>query len=526
MTRKVAMTTVRTVLNLLSNGLSYSKIRRKTGASKGFINKVAAAARPDFEAFLKLSDEEIHERLYPKSRNSRTEPDWEEVNHLLQKKHMTLQLVFDEYRQKNTGQKLYSYSSFCRRYADMKPDRDPQDLFTNLNYVAGDVMEIDYAGDELIWVDEFAEVHRDRMFVAALPFSGMIYAQAFESEQQQFWIQGIVEAVEYFGGAPKNLVMDNAKALVRHADWTNGDIQPVILDVCEHYGMTAQTCRVQHPKDKNRVEASVNMVERWIIARLHLQGEGHALAKDRKHLQEMVRNCLNELNLRPWQGRNPTRRACYEEEEKRCMQPLPTHSYEHGEWKIYTVDKGHCIRLNKSCGGHRYSVPARFVGKRMHVKLTQEKVQIYDGETGMFLASHERSHSATGAKTHILPEHLTTSEKQSRLSPDQWTELFNTQFGIDRQTAEKFVAKALESDFNGRRLCSAVCSLRRDFPIKIIEKGMAAMLDVDVWSIRFFKKQCETIQMNDRSSNLHEGKQAEDADYVTTEHDNIRDDYE
>ena len=52
------------------------------------------------------------------------------------------------------------------------------------------------------------------------------------------------------------------------------------------------------------------------------------------------------------------------------------------------------------------------------------------------------------------------------------------------------------------------------------------MLDVDVWSIRFFKKQCETIQMNDRSSTLHEGKQAEDADYVTTEHDNIRDDYE
>ena len=135
MTRKIAMTTVRTVLNLLSNGLSYSKIRRKTGTSKGFINKVAAASRPDFEAFSKLSDEEIHETLYPKSRNSRAEPDWDEVNHLLQQKHMTLQLVFDEYCQKNTGKKLYSYSSFCRRYADMKPARDPRDLFTNLNYV-------------------------------------------------------------------------------------------------------------------------------------------------------------------------------------------------------------------------------------------------------------------------------------------------------------------------------------------------------------------------------------------------------
>lgn len=37
MTRKIAMTTVRTVLNLLSYGLSYKKIRLQTGASNGFI---------------------------------------------------------------------------------------------------------------------------------------------------------------------------------------------------------------------------------------------------------------------------------------------------------------------------------------------------------------------------------------------------------------------------------------------------------------------------------------------------------
>ena len=269
MTRKIAMTTVRTVLNLLSHGLSYKKIRLQTGASNGFINKVATAARPDLQAFLKLSDAEIHDRLYPRPQRARVEPDWEDVNALLQQKHMTLQLVYDEYRQANDSQKIYSYSSFCRRYAEQKPNWEPQDLFTNLHYVAGDVMEIDYAGDDLVWVDEYAEVHRDRVFVAALPSSGLIFAQAYESERQQFWIQGIIEALQYFGGAPKNLVMDNAKALVRHANWTQGDIQPVILDLCEHYGMNAQTCRVHHPKDKNRVEASVNMVERWIISNLN-----------------------------------------------------------------------------------------------------------------------------------------------------------------------------------------------------------------------------------------------------------------
>ena len=91
MTRKIAMTTIRTVLTMLNSGFSYCKIRHHTGASNGFINKLASVARPDLEAFLKLSDEEIYERVYPKTPNSHCEPDWKAVNDLLQKKHMTLQ---------------------------------------------------------------------------------------------------------------------------------------------------------------------------------------------------------------------------------------------------------------------------------------------------------------------------------------------------------------------------------------------------------------------------------------------------
>lgn len=52
MTRKIAMTIIRTVLAMLNCGFSYSKIRHYTGASNGFINKLASAARSDLEAFL------------------------------------------------------------------------------------------------------------------------------------------------------------------------------------------------------------------------------------------------------------------------------------------------------------------------------------------------------------------------------------------------------------------------------------------------------------------------------------------
>jgi hypothetical protein len=88
MTRKIAMTIIRTVLAMLNCGFSYSKIRHYTGASNGFINKLASAARSDLEAFLKLSDGEIYERVYPKTPNSHCEPNWEVVNDPLQKKHI------------------------------------------------------------------------------------------------------------------------------------------------------------------------------------------------------------------------------------------------------------------------------------------------------------------------------------------------------------------------------------------------------------------------------------------------------
>ena len=59
-----------------------------------------------------------------------------------------------------------------------------------------------------------------------------------------------------------------------------------------------------------------------------------------------------------------------------------------------------------------------------------------------------------------------------------------------------------------------------------IERAMQVMLDIDIWTIAFFQQQCETIQLDDRSGNLFEDRHEDDADYVTTEHDNIRDDYE
>ena len=110
MTRKIVMAAVKAVIELLAHNASYSQIRRELGVSKGFISKVAFVIKADGktpEQFLLLSDAEIRSKVYPDSRKKRTEPNWEDVADKLQRKHMTLQLLYEDYCQ-NNPEKHYS----------------------------------------------------------------------------------------------------------------------------------------------------------------------------------------------------------------------------------------------------------------------------------------------------------------------------------------------------------------------------------------------------------------------------------
>ena len=57
-------------------------------------------------------------------------------------------------------------------------------------------MEIDFAGDNLKWIDPNGDIQRARLFIAVLPYSNLTYTEAFPNEKQQSWISSIVRALE------------------------------------------------------------------------------------------------------------------------------------------------------------------------------------------------------------------------------------------------------------------------------------------------------------------------------------------
>ena len=437
--KKLLPNQIRAVLQGLELRLSYREIGRRNNISRttvGLINNVYLNSGQNLTQLQKLNDNQILELVYPVGPNKQSEPDWQDIHSRLARHGVTLLMLFEQYIKDYPGSS-YSYASYCRRYAQWKTENGIRQVGGNVERIPGERMEVDFAGDKIEWVDRDGVIRQSKLFVASLPYSCMLFTEAFEDESQNNWIDGIVDTLEYFGAAPQVLVMDNAKALVKLPGWHEAEAQSAIRSLCSYYGMQPWACKPRTPKQKNRVEAAVNDVERWVIAQMSL--DQPILVRDLEDLNQKIRQRVNEINDAPFKGRGSTgnRRLRYQKEELPHMNPLPAMPYEYGVWKYLVVDKADCIRL-ASDGGHRYSTPASYIGKKVAVRVCRAKVEIYDIDTMICLGVHERFTELGGNKTHILKEHLTSAEKHYRRSTREWIELFIGK-GIPSRLAEEVV---------------------------------------------------------------------------------------
>ena len=98
------------------------------------------------------------------------------------------------------------------------------------------------------------------LFVAALPYSGYAYAEAFMNREQESWITAHVNAFEYFGGVARILVPDNLKTGVIKNTKTELVLNRTYQELAEHYGTAIIPARVYTPKDKDYIAYCTSFV--------------------------------------------------------------------------------------------------------------------------------------------------------------------------------------------------------------------------------------------------------------------------
>src|SRR5208337_4710363 len=141
-------------------------------------------------------------------------PDWAEVAAELRKPAVTLQLVWQEYRDRHADG--YSYSQFRRHYrAHWKLDAEPRMRRTLL---PAQLCEVDYAGMTMTVIAANSE-RPVSIFVGTLAFSTYIYAEATWTQSAEDWLGSHVRMVGAWGGSVPKLVPDNLKTGVTHASF-------------------------------------------------------------------------------------------------------------------------------------------------------------------------------------------------------------------------------------------------------------------------------------------------------------------
>lgn len=375
----------------------------------------ALEAGLDWEQVAELDEDELVARLYAKrvpSKLPEVEPDFQHIYRELAKKHVTLLLLWQEYRG-TVGETGYSYSQYCKRYRDW---RKHVDMPMRQQHKAGDKGFVDYAGMTMPVHDQkTGEITQHPVFVYSLGASNYTYAEAQERADMEAWIGGHIRTFEFFGGVPAATVPDNLKVGVTKPNFYDPDVNPTYEELAKHYSTVILPARVRRPKDKAKVENAVLQVERWVLAPLRNQRFFSLEAAN-----QAIAERLAWLNNRDFSKLEGCRRSLFETIDQPALKPLPTKRF---EIAITKPNVGVSIDYHVEFERHYYSVPYTLVGKRLQVRATKSTVEcLYSGKR---VASHLRSPTRGGYTT--TPAHMPKAHQKAQWSPTRligWAETF------------------------------------------------------------------------------------------------------
>jgi transposase len=330
------------------------------------------------EPFTQNNLHSLEKKLFPEknqSKGSHPGPDWEYIHRELRRKGVTLRLLWEEYKQAHPDG--YQYSYFCELYQKW---RGVLDVCLRQHHKAGEKTIVDFAGQTIpITEPVTGYVWQAHIFVAVLAASNYTFAMATRDESLESWITGHIYAFEFFGGLTELLVPDNLKAGVTKPCRYEPDLNCTYLDLARHYGIAVVPARPRKPRDKAKGEKAVQLVENWILARLR-----NRTFFNLEELNRAIANLLIELNNKPFQKLEGSRRSLFETLEKPLLKPLPVQRYEFARWKKATVNIDYHVEVEKNY----YSVPYQLVKEQVEVRLTASVVEIF--HRGKRVAGHER----------------------------------------------------------------------------------------------------------------------------------------
>jgi transposase len=207
--------------------------------------------------------------------------------------------------------------------------------------------------------------------------------------------EGLVRSLEYLGGVPQEVLVDNQKvAVVSNNGRGQVRFNERFLDLAGHYGFEAKACRPYRARTKGKDERMVGYIKHHFFVR-------YRAFESWAHLNQLAERWLREEADQRRHGTVHEVVAERFEREAPTLAPLPSRRYDTSYRETRQVSWDSYIEVR----GNRYSVPAKLSGQTIRVRIgLDDQLRVYEGES--LVAQHRLQRAEQGWVT--VPEHHTT----------------------------------------------------------------------------------------------------------------------
>ena len=313
-------------------------------------------------------------------------------------------------------------------------------------------------------------VTRVIVFCLTLAFSRRKFYWPSLDESQASVFEALDAGLHYFGGSPKQLLVDNARVFVSDASSQHFAWNRHFLELCGHYGIEPRACQPSRPRTKGKVERPFFYLEQHFIKGHtweHFGEFARALAAfSRDELDTLIHTTTGERPIDRFQG------------ERALLTPLPAAPFigTHEEMRKVSWD---CLL---SFAGSRYSVPWPYAGKHVWLRTSQGLKLIVRNQAGEQIATHPLS--ARKGSTNIDPAHY---EGLRQALPKTRVLLEEAFLHLFPQHGHFIEGLLIQQKNNALRNLRAILGLAEVYPREALAAAFVAAKEYNTCSQRFIR---------------------------------------
>jgi transposase len=299
-----------------------------------------------------------------------------------------------------------SESAVYRMATKLKPPKQSKAV-GRIETPPGEVGQVDF-GTVGYLLDPLTQlVRRAYVFAMVLGWSRHMFAEFVFDQKITTWLICHRHAFEFFGGAPRRVVLDNLKAAVVKAYTRDKDVevQRAYAECAEHYGFLIDPCLPRMPRHKGKVErGGVGYIKQSFMPLL----PPHTLLPEaNRRLQEWLMNTAGRRDHGTTHVAPLTR---FFDTERMALLPLPPTAYDPAIWKLVKrlPHDGHVV-FEKAF----YSAPSRWVGQPIWLRAGLQEIRLFSDQFEL-VATHPRA--AQPGQRLTQPDHLPPDKARGLLA--------------------------------------------------------------------------------------------------------------